>query len=226
MATEDSTSTRQCIGVDCENEAGSLQCPTCLKLGTKDSFFCSQDCFKKSWTEHKKVHKSQTTGLFNPFPTFPFTGALRPVYPLSDRREVPKTIQHPDYWRDGVPRSERTSQRNKIEILNKEQQEGMRKVCRLGREVLDIAAAAAKPGVTTDYIDEIVHKACLERNEHIGIGPGPITGQSVTQDGKKTAQFDDGCEILTARLPNSPGGPIPMPVAAEETNGEKKEVAA
>lgn len=49
MATEDSTSTRQCIGVDCENEAGSLQCPTCLKLGTKDSFFCSQDCFKKSW---------------------------------------------------------------------------------------------------------------------------------------------------------------------------------
>ena len=39
----------------------------------------------------------------------------------------------------------------------------MRKVCRLAREVLDIAAAAAKPGVTTDYIDEIVHKACIER---------------------------------------------------------------
>jgi methionyl aminopeptidase len=40
----------------------------------------------------------------------------------------------------------------------------MRKVCRLAREVLDIAAAAIKPGVTTDYIDEIVHKACVERN--------------------------------------------------------------
>jgi methionine aminopeptidase len=39
----------------------------------------------------------------------------------------------------------------------------MRKVCRLAREVLDIAARAAKPGVTTDYIDEIVHKACMER---------------------------------------------------------------
>lgn len=37
----------------------------------------------------------------------------------------------------------------------------------MGREVLDIAAAAAKPGVTTDYIDEIVHKACLERNVSI-----------------------------------------------------------
>lgn len=40
----------------------------------------------------------------------------------------------------------------------------MRKVCRLAREVLDVAARAIKPGVTTDYIDEIVHKACIERN--------------------------------------------------------------
>lgn len=54
--------------------------------------------------------------------------------------------------------------RNKIEILDKKGQDGMRKVCRLAREVLDIAAAAIKPGVTTDYIDEIVHKACLERD--------------------------------------------------------------
>lgn len=40
----------------------------------------------------------------------------------------------------------------------------MRKVCKMGREVLDIAAREVRPGVTTDYIDEIVHKACLERN--------------------------------------------------------------
>ena len=40
----------------------------------------------------------------------------------------------------------------------------MRKVCRLAREVLDTAAAAVKPGVTTDQIDEIVHYACIERN--------------------------------------------------------------
>ena len=40
----------------------------------------------------------------------------------------------------------------------------MRKVCRYAREVLDIAAREVKPGVTTDYIDEVVHKACLERN--------------------------------------------------------------
>lgn len=54
--------------------------------------------------------------------------------------------------------------RNKITILDKAQQEGMRKVCRLAREVLDIAAREAKPGVTTDYIDEVVHKACIERD--------------------------------------------------------------
>lgn len=40
---------RKCLGADCENDAGSLQCPTCLKLGIKDSYFCSQDCFKKNW---------------------------------------------------------------------------------------------------------------------------------------------------------------------------------
>ena len=137
--------------------------------------------------EHKKQHKSQSsilqsiftpkvvsypdpeTGHFNPFPTFPYTGALRPVYPLSARREVPKSIKHPDYAKDGIPRSEQVfANRNKIAILNKEEQEGMRKVCRLGREVLDIAARAAKPGVTTDYIDEIVHKACMERNVSVG----------------------------------------------------------
>lgn len=40
---------RKCLGVDCPNDAGALQCPTCLKAGVKDSFFCSQDCFKKNW---------------------------------------------------------------------------------------------------------------------------------------------------------------------------------
>ena len=51
-----------------------------------------------------------------------------------------------------------------MKILDQKEQDGMRKVCRLAREVLDIAAAALKPGVTTDYIDEIVHNACLERD--------------------------------------------------------------
>lgn len=135
---------------------------------------------------HKTVHKTKSnilsnlfppkvvsepdpaTGQYNPFPTFPFTGSLRPVYPLSPRRAVPESIPHPDYAGDGIPRSEQKFVgRHNITILNKEEQEGMRKVCRLAREVLDIAAAEIKPGVTTDYIDEVVHKACLERDVRV-----------------------------------------------------------
>ena len=40
----------------------------------------------------------------------------------------------------------------------------MRKVCRLAREVLDIAAREVRPGVTTDHIDKVVHEACIARN--------------------------------------------------------------
>lgn len=105
------------------------------------------------------------TGYYNPFPTFNFTGPLRPVYPLSEKREVPKSIPHPDYAEDGIPKLGRSIVRsNKFQQLDAKAQDGMRKVCRLAREVLDIAAAAIRPGITTDEIDEIVHKACVERN--------------------------------------------------------------
>ncbi|KAL8792279.1 MAG: hypothetical protein Q9195_005158 [Heterodermia aff. obscurata] len=156
----------------------------------KESSFCGQDCFKKSWSEHKIVHKTSTgkifsntfgalqpltyssgASYFNPFPTFAFTGGLRPVYPLSPRRDVPKSIKAPNYayTTDGDPKY-RFLSRGNITILNKAEQDGMRKVCRLSREVLDIAAAAIKPGVTTDYIDEVVHKACVERDAY----PSPL----------------------------------------------------
>lgn len=69
------------------------------------------------------------------------------------------------WWEDGNPRYNRTLlNRNKIEILDEDGQNAMRKSCRLAREILDIAASAAKPGVTTDEIDRIVHEACIERN--------------------------------------------------------------
>ncbi|KAL2890484.1 methionine aminopeptidase [Ceratocystis lukuohia] len=110
-------------------------------------------------------------GTFNPFPTFAFAGPLRPLYPLSAHRKVPKSIPHPDWSQDGIPKYNRSMLRpSRIEILDAKGQDAMRKVCRLAREVLDIAAAAAVPGVTTDYIDEVVHKACIERNSY----PSPL----------------------------------------------------
>ena len=54
----------------------------------------------------------------------------------------------------------------------------------------------------------------------------PDDWTSVTVDGLRTAQFEHtlmvtetGVEILTARVEDSPGGPVPMP---EQTNGESK----
>lgn len=167
----DSTKKKTCLGIDCQNDAGSLQCPTCLKLDIKDSYFCSQDCFKKSWNSHKFLHKTQKADNYNPFPSFPFSGPLRPVYPLSETRVVPKSIPHPVWWQDGNPKYSRSPlSRNKIEILDIKGQDAMRKSCRIAREVLDIAAAAAQPGVTTDFVDEVVHRACIERNSY----PSPL----------------------------------------------------
>jgi methionyl aminopeptidase len=103
------------------------------------------------------------TGFYNPFPTYSYTGSVRPVYPLSPRRTVPKSIPHPDWSETGIPTSENRLNRKKIDILDAKGIEAMRKVCRLGREVLDIVAAELKPGITTDYLDEVCHNACVER---------------------------------------------------------------
>ncbi|EQK98592.1 methionine aminopeptidase 1 [Ophiocordyceps sinensis CO18] len=187
--TSEPPAKKKCLGVDCDNKAGSLQCPTCLKLGIKDSYFCSQDCFKRNWSDHRSRHKTQSnilhhliippkgispypvTGFYNPFPSFPFAGPLRPVYPLSEHRTLPKLIPHPVWWQDGNPKYSRSLvNRNKIDVLDAKGQDAMRKSCRLAREVLDIAASAAKPGVTTDQIDGIVHEACIERNSY----PSPL----------------------------------------------------
>lgn len=57
----------------------------------------------------KVVSEPDADGHFNPFPTYPFTGALRPVYPLSPRRAVPDKIRLPDYALKGIPVSEQVS---------------------------------------------------------------------------------------------------------------------
>ncbi|XP_053539645.1 uncharacterized protein vopp1b isoform X1 [Ictalurus punctatus] len=46
----------RCMTEGCGRET-QLQCPTCRKLGLQEAFFCSQECFKSSWREHKKLHQ-------------------------------------------------------------------------------------------------------------------------------------------------------------------------
>lgn len=93
---------------------------------------------------------------------------------------MPSHIPRPEYAETGIPEAERVAKRSSlIRQLTPEEIEGMRKACRVrkerqilglafsfyccislkfGREVLDIAAANTKPGVTTDEIDRIVHE--------------------------------------------------------------------
>ncbi|MCJ1435948.1 Methionine aminopeptidase 1 [Xylographa pallens] len=124
-----------------------------------------------AFATHKGMHKTNANGHYNPFPYFTFTGPLRPVYPLSPKRTVPPHIKRPDYSEDGNPKSERKFiSRNNIKVLDKKEQEGMRKACRIGREVLDIVAREVRPGVTTDYLDEVTHNATIERNSY----PSPL----------------------------------------------------
>ena len=64
-----------CETPGCKLEA-RLQCPTCIKLEIKGSFFCSQECFKENWNLHKSVHKkpTQETAVYNPWPNYHYTG--------------------------------------------------------------------------------------------------------------------------------------------------------
>ena len=161
-----------CLTPDCGKPA-TLQCPTCKKLG-KNSPFCSQECFKTSWNIHKLAHiaaqPQPASSIPSRFGGFHFTGPLRPTH-LTPKRQVPKEIPPPDYAQNGIPESERIAKSStSIEIKTPEQIEGMRKVCKLAREVLDLAASHIKPGITTDELDEIVHKACIERNSY----PSPL----------------------------------------------------
>ncbi|KAI8588871.1 peptidase M24, structural domain-containing protein [Geranomyces variabilis] len=162
----------------CQKPA-TLRCPTCMKLDiTAGSHFCSQDCFKAAWAHHKAVHKTQAAAVangsvkaFNPWPTFKYSGSMRPVYPLSARRAVPAHIGRPDYAVDGRPLSEmRIRGSTKIEVLTPAEIEKMRVTSRISREVLNEGAKAIKVGATTDEIDRVVHEACIERDAY----PSPL----------------------------------------------------
>ncbi|XP_063217254.1 methionine aminopeptidase 1 [Bacillus rossius redtenbacheri] len=166
-ATPDS---RLCETPGC-NSAAKLQCPTCIKFGIQGSYFCSQDCFKSSWKTHKVLHKiaqgeeKDETNAYDPWPSYRFTGKLRP-HPQASRRVVPPHIPRPDYADHprGVPLSEQSARGSAhIRVLSDEEVEGMRVACKLGREVLDEAAKVIDIGVTTDEIDRVVHEACIER---------------------------------------------------------------
>ncbi|WVR05309.1 methionine aminopeptidase, type I [Kwoniella sp. DSM 27419] len=157
-----------------EKEASRLECPNCKKLGIKGSFFYIRG-------KHKAIHSivqlavqaeaDKSSTLPANMRSYQFTGPLRPVYPLSEKRSVPAHIQRPDYadHPQGFSACEAPRERG-VKICNKEEIEAMRKVCRLSREVLDFVASHIRPGITTDELDAICHQACIDRDSY----PSPL----------------------------------------------------
>lgn len=95
---------------------------------------------------------------------------MRPTL-YSPTRSVPPNIRRPDYANHvaGVSESEQRDRANNnaIRIYTSEELDaeyGLRHACAMGREVLDVAGKALRPGVTTDEIDRVVHEACIERD--------------------------------------------------------------
>ncbi|KAJ3023798.1 Methionine aminopeptidase 1 [Thoreauomyces humboldtii] len=144
----------------------------------KGSHYCSQDCFKSSWSTHKAIHKTAAASVasgdmkpFNPWPSYKYSGSMRPVYPLSPRRVVPDHIARPDYAVTGQPISEMQKRGStKIITLEKDEIEKMKITARICREVLNAGAKAIKAGVTTDEVDRVVHEACIARDAY----PSPL----------------------------------------------------
>ncbi|WVO14025.1 methionine aminopeptidase, type I [Cryptococcus depauperatus] len=103
--------------------------------------------------------------------SFRYTGSIRPHYPLSPTRAIPSHIEKPDYadHPQGFSMCESVKERS-AKILSKEEIEGVRKACRLSREVLDIVASHIRPGITTDELDAICHQACIDRDSY----PSPL----------------------------------------------------
>lgn len=164
-------------------QPASFRCPKCSKLGLPDSYFCSDKCFRGFWNIHKVKHNPDMikaalelqkeakacADVDERFAGYIFTGKLRNGK-VSPRREVPSAIPRPDYAETGNPASEIAAQNDMPPVQGPEQIAGMRAACAVAREVLDIAAQAVRPGVTTDEIDKIVHEATIAR----GAYPSPL----------------------------------------------------
>lgn len=138
-----------------------LACPQC-KL-----YFCSQDCFKENWKVHKLTHNTELLG-------YKFTGTLRP-YPINkiNPKIIPDHIMLPDYANvlSGISKSEELVKHStSIAILKEDEIDGVRKACKIAREVLDLTANSIRVGITTDELDLVAHNAIIERDAY----PSPL----------------------------------------------------
>lgn len=84
------------------------------------------------------------------------------VFPArqSPRRKIPPHILKPNYAEEGL----------NLVLKSSAQQQKIRDSCKLAREALDLASSLIKPGVATDYLDEVLHKFIISKNAY----PSPL----------------------------------------------------
>lgn len=166
--SETTVSPTYCANLQCGKKTDSqLKCPICLKQNIT-SVFCDQTCFEMSYKQHKALHWDEKKGEnvpYDPFEKFAYPGKLRASYPLTPKREIPESIVKTEWAADGdAPEEQNNDRLNSIPVYTKQEIKKIRKACTYGREILDIAGAAVKPGITTDEIDAIVHEETIKRN--------------------------------------------------------------
>ena len=84
-----------------------------------------------------------------------------PAWPRDPDREIPAGIVPTDYYRTGVP-----VRRDEPLIKSPEVVDRMRIAGKVAAEVLAVTGAAVAPGVTTEELDQLAHRAYLERGAY------------------------------------------------------------
>ncbi len=122
----------------------------------------NEPCWCGSGKKYKKCHRDADAAAGPPR----VAAGVRPVRPgvVSPMREVPAGIPRPNYAETGRPRPAPRLADPAERIAR------MRRACRAAAEVLAEGARAVKPGVATDEIDLVVHRACIAR----GAFPSPL----------------------------------------------------
>ena len=118
---------------------------TPVSLKSNDACWCG------SGRKYKRCHKQSTV-------------PLRPGR-LSPARVVPEGIPRPDYAETGTPGPWSEPLVRPPDVI-----ERMRKACRAAAEVLAVAGAQVRPGVTTDELDALAHEECIARGGY----PSPL----------------------------------------------------
>ena len=116
---------------------------------------------------------STTGSSSNTADSFPYAGSIRPGRQTPQRVVVPSSPQMavPDYATDGIPKKKGQSLLPWIiDVKTPEEIQKMKAAGRLARQILDLGGRLVQPGVTTDEIDEAVHRAIVDA----GAYPSPL----------------------------------------------------